>query len=152
MEIPDNFIFPSFFVFVVWGPYADVNNRLNLTLVNDDNKTSDREPRKDNRKRSLEEKSEESRNDNFNKRGFTTVQQIELENLNERRLERNDRQRESLIVGLSIEEAALSNSIEKAEKRAEIRCGDYDPSKKILEKSGCIDWETRRSTKKKILV
>ena len=128
MEIPDNFIFPSFFVFVVWGPYADVNNRLNLTLVNDDNNTSDRETRKDNRKRSLEEKSEESRNDNFNKRGFTTVQQIELENLNERRLERNDRQRESLIVGLSIEEAALSNSIEKAEKRAEMRCGEYDPS------------------------
>ena len=78
MEIPDNFIFPSFFVFVVWGPYADVNNRLNLTLVNDDNNTSDRETRKGNRKRSLEDKSEDSRNDNINKRGFTMVQQIEL--------------------------------------------------------------------------
>ena len=67
MEIPDNFIFPSFFVFVVWGPYADVNNRLNLTLVNDDNNTSDRETRKGNRKRSLEDKSEDSRNDNLTK-------------------------------------------------------------------------------------
>ena len=65
---------------------------------------------------------------------MSTDQRIDLQNLNERREERSDRHRESVMVGLSIEEAALSNSIEKAEKRAETRGGEYNAANTFWKK------------------
>ena len=46
--------------------------------------------------------------------------------LRERQLERKDRNKESKIVGLCIEESAISRQIVQAEKRAEMRCPQYD--------------------------
>ena len=48
--------------------------------------------------------------------------------MTKRRNERADRQREVNWVGLSIEEASISRQIQLAERRAEARCAEYDPS------------------------
>ena len=68
----------------------------------------------------------EAKSDTTSERGLSTDQIIALENLNERREERADRQREATLVGLSIEEAAISRQIAQTEKRAEVRFPDYD--------------------------
>ena len=38
IDIPDNYLFPSFFVFIRWGPYAPTDNRLNTNLITDTSK------------------------------------------------------------------------------------------------------------------
>ena len=82
----------------------------------------------------LEEKRKDDKSDMTSERGFSTDQRIEIENLNVRRQERTDRQRESNMVGLSIEEAAISRLIKQAERRAEARCAEYDPGNKFWKK------------------
>ena len=61
-------------------------------------------------------------------RGLTTDQRIELASLNLQKQAIVDRQKESTLVALSIEESALGRRIESTEKRAESRCKDYDKS------------------------
>ena len=73
------------------------------------------------------EKRLEARTTTEVERGFSTDQRIKLKNLKERRLERKDRNKERQLVGLSIEISAISRQIIQAEKRAEMRCSEYDP-------------------------
>ena len=61
-----------------------------------------------------------------NTRGYSTDQQLELENLSIRKQALLDRQRESMIVAFAVEESAISRHIEQAERRAEMRCKKYD--------------------------
>ena len=46
--------------------------------------------------------------DTMNERGFSTEQRIDIENLKIRRKEREDRNKESTLVGLSIEAGMVS--------------------------------------------
>ena len=57
-----------------------------------------------------------------NTRGYSTDQQLELENLSIIKQALLDRQRESMIVAFAVEESAISRRIEQAERRAEMCC------------------------------
>ena len=37
-DVPDDFIFPSFYAFVVYGPFVEENQRLSLLLTDDADK------------------------------------------------------------------------------------------------------------------
>ena len=38
-DVPDDFIFPSFFAFLLWGPFADPSNRLTIMETKDPSKS-----------------------------------------------------------------------------------------------------------------
>ena len=59
-------------------------------------------------------------------RGFATVQQIDIESLALQKKNISDRNRESDLVGLAMEESALSRLIEALERKVEQRCNKYD--------------------------
>ena len=46
----------------------------------------------------------------------------------------SDRQREANLVGLSIQEAAISKSLDQAERRAENRCPEHDSNNRFWTK------------------
>ena len=96
--MPDNYFFPSFFVFILWGPYVPPDNRLNINLVNDKGRSKSGSVREVRAKESFEKKLDD-RTTTYVERGFSTDQRIELEMLRERRLEIKDRIKESKIVG-----------------------------------------------------
>ena len=78
------------------------------------------------RKERREQKNLERSSDELNFRGHTTDQRISIEsmNVNVRRLEHQ--KKETKMVGLSIQEAAIGRQITSAEIRASTRCPDYD--------------------------
>ena len=70
-------------------------------------------------------KTKERDTDTSSVRGFSTDQRINIlsMNINKRRLEHENN--ETLLVGLSIQEAALGRQLESAEARAQSRCAKY---------------------------
>ena len=80
-HIPEDFIFPSFFVFVLWGPFVPADKRLPLTLVSDKGVKQGRS-RSTQRAKDKNSKMIDLINDNENVRGFTTDQRIIVETLN----------------------------------------------------------------------
>ena len=127
-DVPTNYIFPSFFVFVTRGPFVPPDKRLPLTLVADVNKKKGSGSRAEQRRQDSKDGKKDAAHDTTATRGFSTEQRIDIENLKVRKQSLMDRQRESTMVGLSIEEAALSRQIESAERRAGMRCPIYDAS------------------------
>ena len=122
-DMPSDCIFPSFFVFMMWGPFVPPNKKLPLMLT-----TKGKGSRVKDRNKELKDKMEDAATDTTHVRGFSTDQRIDIENLNVRKQALCDRQREQSIVGFSIEEAALGRQIETAERRAAVRCPVYDPT------------------------
>ena len=70
-------------------------------------------------------KTKERDTDTSSVRGFSTDQRINIlsMNINKKRLEHE--KNETLLVGLSIQEAALGRQLESAEARAQSRCPKY---------------------------
>ena len=122
LDVPLDYIFPSFFVFVLYGPFVPKDDRLSLFIIDDKNKKKGEGTRAKGRAEDLKRKVSESHNDNTAIRGFTTEQRIEIENLNVQRQMMMDRQSESKIVGLSIEASAIERQVAHAERREEVRC------------------------------
>ena len=127
-EVPPDYIFPSFFAFILHGPFVPKDDQLNLFLINDKSKKKGDGARATARNEDQKRKLYESHHDNTAIRGFTTEQRIDIENLNVQRQIMMDRQNESKIVGLSIESGAIEKQIAHAERRAEVRCPEYDQS------------------------
>ena len=128
VEVPADYIFPSFFVFILHGPFVPKDDRLSLFLIDDKSNKKGDGSRSTARNEDKKRKASESHHDSTAIRGFTTEQRIDIENLNVQRQIMKDRQIESKIVGLSIESGAIEKQIAHAERRAEIRCAEYDPS------------------------
>jgi len=80
------------------------------------------------RKERRERKKAERSSDVLSIRGYSTDQRISIEsmNVNIRRLEHQ--KKETKMVGLSIQEAAIGRQITSAENRASLRCPIYDPN------------------------
>jgi hypothetical protein len=80
------------------------------------------------RKMRRDAKAKERENDNVNERGYSIDQRISIEsmNVNIRRLEHQ--KKESKLIGLSIQEAAIRGQILGAENCAALRCPQYDPN------------------------
>ena len=112
----------------MYGPFAPKDDRLSLFIIDNKNKKKGDGARATARAEDLKRKVSESHNDNTAIRGFTTEQRIKIENLNVQRQMMMDRQNESKIVGLSIESSAIERQLAHAEKRAEVRCPEYNPS------------------------
>jgi len=125
--MPSDYIFPSFFVFMLWGPFVPSDKRLTLLLTTTKDKSKEKGSREEERKKQLNNRRDDAFTDVTAARGFSTEQRIDIENLNVKKQSLLDRQRESRIVGFSIEEAALSRQVESAERRAALRCPEYDP-------------------------
>ena len=102
------------------------DKRLDINLVGDKNKTKGTGSRNNMRKEDAANKKKDAETDTSNDCGFSTEQRINIENLNIRKKEREDRNRESTLVGLSIEAGVVSRLVQAAERRAEQRCPDYN--------------------------
>ena len=123
-NMPSSYIFPSFFIFMLWGPFAAPENRLSITLISDNGKKG--VSRKEQRSKDKEAKMIDLVNDTKNVRGFTTDQRIQIESLNLQKQDIVDRKKERSLVSCIAEESALGRQIESAERRAASRCPTYD--------------------------
>ena len=59
-------------------------------------------------------------------RGFTTDQQINIEQLSVQKMSCVDRKNEAVMFNLAIQESALARQVDLAEQRAKLRCKQYD--------------------------
>ena len=127
VEVPDSFIFPGYMAFVAWGPFAEPNDRLLLFTIQDapKNMTLGRAA-----KRKADQKLNESERstDSKNHRGFNTDQRISIEGLYIQKQMHRQQSAESSMISTIAHEQAISRQIQAAERRAELRCKEYDPS------------------------
>ena len=131
-NIPDDYIFPGFFAFLFWGPFAAGNERLLLFEV-EDAKTDSLLGRKHKRTKELGERGKKRNVIATNERGFTTDQRISMESLFMQKKAQKQLEREATMVGLIAHENAISRQVEAAERRAAIRCKVY--------KKGNVHWD-----------
>ena len=125
-DVPDDYIFPSFVAFIAWGPFASPDEQLNIQLIDETLKPKGKGSRKDIRDSASKDKDLHRSNDNTSHRGLSTAQDIEVEHLKVQQQMMVDRQNETSIVALSIQEAAIGRQLTAAETRAESRCPIYD--------------------------
>ena len=124
-DIPNNWFFPGFFAFVIFGPFADPNDRLACFEIEDLQKAASRAAK---RRAELIEKEKDRANDDHNKRGFTADQKINMEALTLQRIAHEQTTKESNLVALIAHESAIGRQIKASERRAFVRCKEYDAS------------------------
>jgi len=81
LEVPDDYIFPSYFAFVSWGPFALLDNCL-LFLNTTDSKASVKVTQATMRKGEMKKNKVERESTTSAVRGFSTDQRISIEQLN----------------------------------------------------------------------
>ena len=79
--VPDDYIFPGYMTFRLWGPFAPPEDRLLLFENNDAPKNAAALSRAAKRKLELEDKKIDRDADNTSKRGFSTDQRISIEGI-----------------------------------------------------------------------
>ena len=128
-EIPKKYMFASFMAYVLWGPFANESDKLPLLLLDDADKKTVM-PRAQRRKATLKQKAIERDNSTTEVRGFSTDQRINIQalNINKNRLDHQKNQ--TYLVGLSIQESAMSRQVQQCEIRAANRCPVYDSKNK----------------------
>ena len=124
--VPKDYLFPSYFAFIMWGPFAEIEDRLSLFLTDETGKSKVDSSRAQKRIAEKKSKSVDAEHDSSANRGFTTSQRIEIESLNLQKEVSAGRHREATIVALSIEHSAVARQVEAAEKRATLRCPVYN--------------------------
>ena len=115
---PPQWFFPCWISFVQYGPFVSKDKRLPLLEITDASKKVVKS-RTEKRKAEKLEKDLKRVNDSSSDRGFNTDQKIQLEIIDLTRQQTNDRSRESIIMGLCVQEAALTKQIDRAERMAE---------------------------------
>ena len=125
-EIPSDYVFPSFYVFVLYGPFVASSEQLDINIIESKDKKKGEGTRAQQRKAEAGEKEADMKEDTTGKRGFTTDQRIDIENLGLRKESMIDRKHEVAMVALSLEESAMTKMVAAAESRALQRCPEYD--------------------------
>ena len=125
-DIPDKWVFPSYFAFIAWGPFVDISERLALLLTDELHKSKENSSRQHLRKNVKNAKDKKSAHDSSAVRGFSTDQRIDIETLNVQKQLVVDRHEETSIVAMSIEESCIGRALVSAENRATMRCKEYD--------------------------
>ena len=125
-DVPLDYLFPSFYVFVLYGPFVSPSNRLDINLVDNKGKKKGEGTRAELRKKEAADKKIDSSNDTQSARGFTTDQRIDIETLGLQKESMLDRKNEVAMVALSLEETSMSKLVEAAERRASQRCPKYN--------------------------
>ena len=120
---PDNWFFPSWFSFVAYGPFVEKNNRLPLLEITDASKEVVKS-RSQKRKGEKIEKAVKRASDEMADRGYSTDQKIQLKMIDLTTKQTNHRGRESILMGLCIQEQALTKQIDRAERMADRRALD----------------------------
>ena len=82
--------------------------------------------RKKQRQGKVDAKKCDAAHDQSSVRGFSTDQRIDMEKLHVQQQMLRDKREETSIVALSIEEGAIGRQLRDAERRAEMRCPEYD--------------------------
>ena len=124
-DVPQEYLFPSYYCFITYGPFAAPADQMSLLLTDDDNMAKGEGSRANKRKSDSMSKNSEASHDSSAVRGFSTSQRIDIEALNVQQQQMLDRRNETSIVALSIEESAIGRQLDAAERRAELRCGVY---------------------------
>ena len=127
-EIPEDFCFPSYYIFVTCGPFASPEEELDVLKIDDSGTKSKDGSMKMHRKKEKLIKDVARECDATSERGLTSSERIDLENLEMQKQMMRDRQNETSIVALSIEEAAITKQLAMAEARADRRCPEFDPN------------------------
>eukprot|EP00548_Thalassiothrix_antarctica_P015743 CAMPEP_0194166986 /NCGR_PEP_ID=MMETSP0154-20130528/2433_1 /TAXON_ID=1049557 /ORGANISM="Thalassiothrix antarctica, Strain L6-D1" /LENGTH=427 /DNA_ID=CAMNT_0038877803 /DNA_START=367 /DNA_END=1647 /DNA_ORIENTATION=- len=136
-DVPDDYIFASYFAFIAWGPFAPINERLEILLTIDDKKVE----KSTNATRKVKErkkKDSERAHDSSTERGFSTDQRINIEQLRVQKMSCIDRKNEAVMFNLAIEESALARQVEVSETRAQLRCPEYDDNNLFWKKANAI--------------
>ena len=123
--LPEGYMFPSVMAFMIWGPFADPSNRLPIFNVGDACNSSVT-TRVEKRKSDALLKSKERSNDREHNRGYTIDQRIDYESLMLQKKSQDLASNEAALVALIAHESAFSKNIENAERRAAMRCKEYD--------------------------
>ena len=115
---PKEWFFPSWVCFLTFGPFVSKEKRLALLEITDTAKNVGKS-RSGKRKAEKLEKDNNRVTDNTAERGFSTDQKIQLELVGLTRISTTDRSRESRLMGLCVQEQALTKQIDRAERIAE---------------------------------
>ena len=118
----------------MFGIFISKEKYLSLLKISDDSQEVTKS-RAEKRKADKILKDLQRRNDVINDRGYNTDQMLQLQLINIQRNKENDRSQESMLVGLSIQESALSRQIQQAEDCAICLCPETDLQQCSLEKS-----------------
>jgi len=136
-NVPSAYIFPSYFAFIAWGPFAPINERLEVLMTTDDKKV-DRVTTASKKVNERKQKDNERVHDTSAERGFSTDQRISIEQLSVQKQSCIDRKNEALMFNLAIEESALARQVEVSETRAQLRCPEYDENNLFWKKANAI--------------
>ena len=117
---PENWFFPCWISFIAYGPFVEKSQRLPLLEITDASKDVVKS-RLQKRKCEKMEKAVKRTTDETADRGYSTDQKIQLEMIDLSRKQTNDRGRESILMGLCIQEHALTKQIDRAERMADRR-------------------------------
>lgn len=120
---PEDWFFPSWMSFIAYGPFVDKSKRLSLLEISDASKDIVKSRAQKRKSDKLEKNLKRTSDDSAN-RGFSTDQKLQLEIIDINRQQTNDRSRESVLMGLCIQEHALTKQIDRAERMAERRAPD----------------------------
>ena len=123
--VPDNYMFPGFMSFMVWGPFAEPNDRLSLFNTSDGKKGGGKS-RAEKRKADKLVKDQNRKDDNSNQRGLTIDQKISYEAVLIQQKTHMQQQNESTMVGLIAHESAFSKRLDSVARMAALRCREYD--------------------------
>ena len=123
-DIPQEYLFPSFFVFFVYGPFVPASDRLDILLVDNKDRKKGEGTRGKLRNKDTKDKVLVSKHDTASQRGFSTDQRIDTEALDVQKEATRDRKHEAALVVLYVEGSVLSKQIEAAERRVASRCSD----------------------------
>ena len=128
---PPQWFFPGWFSFIAYGPFVKKDQRLSLLEISDASKKTVKS-RAEKRKADKIQKDIKRAADSNPERGFSTDQKLQLEIIDLTRQQTKDRSRESVLMGLCVQEAALTKQIDRAERMAERLAPDDvdDPNNK----------------------
>lgn len=127
VDIPQEYLFPSFFVFFVYGPFVPASDRLDILLIDNKDRKKGEGTRAQLRNKGAKAKALESKHSTVSQRGLLTDQRIDVKALDVQKEAIRERKHEAALVGMFIHESALSKQIEAVERRAASRCNDFDP-------------------------
>jgi len=126
VEVPDDFIFPGYMAFRLWGPFASPEDRLTIFENADAPKNAGAIGRAAKQKIDLEIKEHDRSSDQQSNHGFSTDQRIIIEGLLVQKKIQKQQEIESSMVALIAYDRSIARQIESAERRAGLRCNPYD--------------------------
>lgn len=136
IALPQSWFFPGYMAFILWGPFSEHQNRLDVFRINEKGKKKEDGSRTEQRRhkdflKELErDKSVPNNtfgsNSGTGQRGLSNTQQLQLHHMQIYEKEIMLKERQQVMISLSAEAQGINSQIEAAERRAVLRCPEYD--------------------------